>query len=175
VIFRTTEIEGVYVLELERREDARGFFAEAWSQDAFRARGLQAEFAQWNVAWNRAAGTLRGMHFQLPPHEEVKIVRCTFGACYDVALDLRRDSPTFRRWVATELSAANGRAVYVPRGCAHGYQTLAPGTEVAYLTSSRYAPSHARGVRFDDPAFGIRWPLPVACISDADRAWPPFR
>lgn len=174
MIFRETAIEGVYVLELERREDARGFFAEAWSRDAFRARGLEAEFAQWNLAWNRVAGTLRGMHFQLPPHEEAKLVRCTSGACYDVALDLRRDSRTFRRWVAAELDAENRRAVYVPPGCAHGYQTLAPATEVAYLTSRPYAPSHARGVRYDDPAFAIRWPLPVACVSDADRGWPPF-
>ena len=171
MIFHDTAVAGVRLLDLERKEDARGFFAEAFRRDEFVARGLGGEFAQWNLARNRLRGTVRGMHFQLPPHDEAKIVRCSAGAILDVAVDLRPGSATYRRWVGVELSASNGRALYVPEGCAHGYQTLAPDTEVYYLVSKAYAPAHARGVRHDDPAFGIAWPLPVAAISDADRSW----
>jgi dTDP-4-dehydrorhamnose 3,5-epimerase len=172
--FVPTEIEGVVVLEVERKEDARGFFAHIFASDEFRKRGLVDEYPQHNVGYNHVKGTLRGMHFQRAPHEQAKLVRCSRGAVYDVALDLRPGSPTFRRWVAVELSADNHRMLYVPTGCAHGYQTLEDATEVSYLTSQVYVPQSATGFRHDDPAFAIRWPLAVTSISGADRSWPAF-
>ncbi len=169
-----TPVVGAYIVEIERRADARGFFARAWCQREFQDAGLDAGLVQVNVAFNLRAGTLRGMHFQRAPLEETKVVRCTRGAVYDVALDLRPDSPTFRRWAAAELTADNHRMLYVPRGCAHGYQTLADDSEVCYQTSQVYAPELATGVRYDDPAFEIRWPLAVTVLSEADRGWPAF-
>jgi dTDP-4-dehydrorhamnose 3,5-epimerase len=130
--------------------------------------------SQINTAFSRRAGTLRGMHYQLAPHAENKFVRCTRGALYDVALDLRPESPTFKAWFGVELTAEDGRMLWIPEGCAHGYQTLSDATELLYLTSRAYEPAQARGVRYDDPAFGVAWPLEVRVISDADRGWPDF-
>ena len=174
MIFTETAVRGAYVLDLERRSDTRGFFARAWCAKEFEAHGLTPRLAQVNVSANVRKGTLRGMHYQRPPHREAKVVSCIRGAIYDVVLDLRRVSPTYLRWAAAELTAESHRMLYVPEGCAHGFQTLMDGAEVLYLMSEFYAPGHAAGVRYDDPAFAIEWPLPVACISDADRAWPDY-
>jgi dTDP-4-dehydrorhamnose 3,5-epimerase len=174
MIFTETAVRGAYVLDLERRSDARGFFARAWCSREFEARGLTPRLAQVNVSANVRKGTLRGMHYQRPPHREAKVVSCIRGAIYDVVLDLRRDSPTYQRWAAAELTAESHRMLYIPEGCAHGFQTLTDDAEVLYLMSEFYAPGHSAGVRHDDPAFAIEWPLPVACISDADRAWPAY-
>lgn len=136
--------------------------------------GLNPHVEQINVGFATRKATVRGLHFQIAPHQETKTVRCTMGALLDVAVDLRPESPTFKQWVAVELTAANHRALCIPEGCAHGCQTLMDATEFQYLTSASYAPASARGYRFDDPAFGIQWPLPVGAISDADRSWPTF-
>ena len=169
-----TAVAGSYVIEIDRREDPRGFFARTWCRREFEELGLDPALVQINVGFNLRAGTLRGMHFQRAPFEETKVVRCTRGAVVDVAIDLRPDSPTYRRWAAVELTADNHRMLYVPRGCAHGYQTLVDDTELCYQTSQVYAPEHATGVRYDDPAFAVRWPLAVTVLSDADSRWPDF-
>jgi dTDP-4-dehydrorhamnose 3,5-epimerase len=172
VRFVTSAVGGVFILEQERREDARGFFARTWCTEELSGRGLEARLAQCSVSFNRRRGTLRGLHYQAPPHAEVKVVRCTRGALFDVALDLRPDSPGFLHWVGVELTADNGRALYIPRGCGHGFYTLADATEVEYLISSPYAPDAARVVRFDDPLFAIHWPGPVEVIAPRDRDAP---
>jgi dTDP-4-dehydrorhamnose 3,5-epimerase len=174
MLFIETKVFGAYVIDLERRADERGYFARVWCEKELQAHGLTARVAQVNVSGNARKGTLRGMHHQLAPRQEVKIVTCTRGAIYDVALDLRRDSPTYLKWVAAELTAANRRMLYIPEGCAHGFQTLADDTELLYLMSEFYSPELARGVRCDDPAFGIEWPLAVTCMSAADRDWPDY-
>jgi dTDP-4-dehydrorhamnose 3,5-epimerase len=175
VNFTETHIPGAFVVDLERREDDRGFFARAWDVDEFAQHGLSTRLVQANVSFNRAAGTLRGMHFQRAPHEEAKLIRCTRGAVYDVIVDLRPDSEMFKRWLGVELSAENGSALYVPEGCAHGYQTLTDGTETFYLVSESYAPESEGGVRWDDPAFGIAWPpADRRVISPKDASWPDF-
>jgi dTDP-4-dehydrorhamnose 3,5-epimerase len=173
--FLECPLAGGFVIELESQRDERGFFARSFCADEFQAHGLCGMFIQINVAFNEKAGTLRGMHFQSAPHEEVKLVSCTRGAVHDVMIDLRAGSPTHSQTFALELTADNGRALYVPAGFAHGYQTLTAGAQIQYLTSQRYAPGHASGVRFDDPAFELQWPLPVAVISEADRTWPDYR
>jgi dTDP-4-dehydrorhamnose 3,5-epimerase len=175
VIFAETDLRGAYVIDVEPRVDERGFFARAWCRDEFEEYGLETEIAQCNLAYNHYAGTLRGMHFQSHPHAEVKLVRCTRGAVYDVIIDLRPDSPTFMRWIGVELSAENRRMLYVPEGFAHGYQTLVDGSETFYQVSRAYVPDAGGGVRWDDPAFGIDWP-PVdrRIISPKDQAWPDF-
>jgi dTDP-4-dehydrorhamnose 3,5-epimerase len=172
MVFLPTEIDGVWIVDAEPRTDARGVFARVWCEEEFAARGLETRLVQANTAFNHRRGTVRGMHYQHAPADEVKLVRCTQGALFDVALDLRPGSPTYRRWVGAELSAGNRRMLYIPRGCAHGYQTLQDGTELWYGTSHAYVPSAATGVRHDDPAFGITWPEPVSIISDADAGWP---
>jgi dTDP-4-dehydrorhamnose 3,5-epimerase len=174
VVFEPTALEGVWLLGLDRHEDQRGFFARVWSGVEFRERGLDAHIEQCSLSFNHRAGTVRGMHFQAPPRAEVKIVRCIRGAIHDVVLDLRPHSPTFKRWVARELSADNRLAFYVPKGCAHGFQTLTDDAEVLYLISEAYDPSLGRGVRWNDPAFAISWPLPASVISDRDQAYPDF-
>jgi len=175
VIFRETEIPGAFVIDLERREDERGFFARAWCADEFAAHGLSTRLVQANLSYNESAGTLRGMHFQRAPHEEAKLIRCTRGSLFDAIVDLRPDSPAFKRWIGVELSAENRRALYVPEGCAHGYQTLEDGTESLYLVSEFYAPESEGGVRWDDPAFGIEWPdADNRTLSPKDAAWPDF-
>jgi dTDP-4-dehydrorhamnose 3,5-epimerase len=174
MIFTPTGVQGAYVLDLERRTDERGFFARAWCQKEFAAHGLATQLAQINVSFNARKGTLRGLHYQLAPHREAKVVSCTRGAIYDVVVDLRPESRTFRQWAAVELTAQNRRMLYIPEGCAHGFQTLEDDTELLYLMSEFHAPEQARGARFDDPAFGVAWPLPAECLSEADRSWPAF-
>lgn len=172
--FTATPIAGAYLIDIEKHEDARGFFARAWCHKEFEERGLNSELAQCNIAFSTRKGTLRGLHYQLPPHAETKLVRCTAGAIFDIALDLRPDSPTFRSWFGVELSAANRKMLYVPEGCAHGYQSVADQSEVFYQVTASYHPGSERGVRWNDPAFGIRIPLEVSMISDRDRQFPDF-
>jgi len=174
--FIHTELSGVFVIEPELRVDNRGFFARAWCRDEFAANGLVTEWVQSNVSFNQRAGTLRGMHWQVAPHEEVKLIRCTMGAAFDVILDLRPESSTFRKWIGVEITASNHRTVYIPRGCAHGYQTLIDSTEVFYQVSEFFHPEAGCGVRWDDPAFGITWPPCDARIfSPRDLTFPDFR
>jgi dTDP-4-dehydrorhamnose 3,5-epimerase len=175
MIFRETTVEGAWVVEPERFEDERGFFARTWDAGEFEERGLESDLVQCSIAYNRVRSTLRGLHYQVAPHEEAKLVRCTAGAIFDVAVDLRSDSPTFARWFGVELSVDNRLALYVPRGCAHGYLTLTDGSEVSYQMSAAHAPDAARGVRFDDPAFGVAWPGEVLVINERDRSYPDFR
>ena len=174
MIFRPTGIDGVWVLEIERLEDRRGFFARTWDSSELAERGLNARLAQCSISYNARRGTLRGMHFQAAPHEEAKLVRCTSGAIFDVALDLRPSSASFKGWFGVELTAENRRALYVPEGCAHGFLTLTDDSEVLYQISEVYAPDAARGVRWDDPAFGIDWPGEVVVITERDRTYPDF-
>jgi dTDP-4-dehydrorhamnose 3,5-epimerase len=169
--FLPTPLAGAYVVELERVEDERGFFARSFCQEEFRRQGLKPAIAQSNVSWNRKRGTLRGLHFQAVPHEEAKVVRCTRGAIWDVIVDLRQGSPTRLRWHAQELNADNRLAFYVPEGFAHGFQTLADDSEILYQMSEPYYPELARGVRWDDPRLGIKWPLPEPILSDRDRSY----
>ncbi len=173
--FIPTPLQGAYIIELEPKQDERGSFARAWCRQELEAHGLVGAVAQCNLSCTEKSGTVRGLHYQLPPHEEVKCVRCIAGAVFDVAVDLRKDSPSFRRWFGLELTAENGKMLYVPRGCAHGYQTLLDKTEVFYLVSHPYSPEAERGVRWNDPAFGITWPLPVSRISKRDESFPDFR
>lgn len=175
MIFTETKLCGAFVVEPERHEDERGFFARTWCRREFEARGLDAGLAQCDISYNRKRGTLRGMHYQNPPHAEAKLVRCTRGAVYDVIIDLRPGSPTSGRWVAAELTETNRRMLYVPQGFAHGFQTLEDDTEVAYQVSEFYHPEAARCVRWDDPAFRISWPLEVTVIAPRDRDCPDFR
>ncbi len=170
--FSETALAGAFLVEIEARQDERGLFARTFCAEEFAARGLEPAVAQCNVSWNRARGTLRGLHFQAAPHEEAKLVRCTRGAMWDVIVDLRPGSPTRGRFVALELDAASRRALYVPRGFAHGFQTLADDTEVFYQMAAPYRPEAARGVRFDDPALAIPWPIADAIVSERDRALP---
>jgi dTDP-4-dehydrorhamnose 3,5-epimerase len=175
VIFTETELPGAYVIDLERREDERGFFARAWCADEFAQHGLSTTLVQANLSFNVQQGIVRGMHFQVEPHAEDKLVRCTRGAIYDVIVDLRPESDTYKRWLGVELDAESRRALYVPKGFAHGYQTLVPDTETFYQVSEWYTPEAERGVRWDDPAFGIEWPDPAkALLSEKDRNWPDF-
>jgi dTDP-4-dehydrorhamnose 3,5-epimerase len=173
--FTETKVKGAFLIELERREDNRGFFARSWCAKEYEAHGLNPLIAQINLGFTAKRAGIRGMHYQLAPHEEAKTVRCTQGAAFDVVVDLRPGSATHKQWDAFELTNENRRMLYIPEGCAHGYQTLVDATELEYLTTAFYAPESARGVRFDDRAFGIHWPLPVGVISDADRVWPDYR
>jgi dTDP-4-dehydrorhamnose 3,5-epimerase len=175
--FVETELPGVWVIELEPVADDRGWFARMFDAGEFEARGLDATVVQCNASFNARAGTLRGMHYQEEPHGEPKLVRCTRGAIFDVAVDLRPESPAFRRWHAVDLTADNNLLFYLPRGVAHGFQTLADGSEVLYLMGHEYIQESARGVRWDDPAFGIAWPeLPVGerIMSARDQSYPDF-
>ncbi len=173
MIFRETALPGAFVIDLEKRGDERGFFARTWCRREFQEHGLDTDIAQCSVSFNARRGTLRGLHYQAPPHGEVKLVRCTRGAVYDVIVDLRPESPTFLGWLAVELAAESGRMLYVPERFAHGFQTLVDGTEVAYQISEYYTPEAGRGVRWDDPALGIEWPdVDERTISEKDRSWP---
>lgn len=172
--FVETRLRGAYAVRLEPIDDERGSFARSWCVREFADVGLSTTVVQCNVSTNRRTGTLRGLHYQLSPHAEVKIVRCTRGAIFDVIVDLRRDSPTFCQWESLELSAANGDMLYVPQGFAHGFQTLTDDAAVEYQMSEFYAPDAARGARFDDPAFAIAWPLAVTSISPRDMSYPGF-
>jgi dTDP-4-dehydrorhamnose 3,5-epimerase len=172
VRFTETKVAGAFLIEPEPVADERGFFARTWCRDEFRDRGLSGNLAQCSVSFSRRKGTLRGLHYQAAPHEEVKLVRCTRGAIWDVAVDLRPHSPTYLAWHGVELSADNRAALYIPEGCAHGQLTLSDDTEVFYQMSVPFEPSAARGVRWDDPAFGIAWPAPVLVINQRDRSYP---
>lgn len=175
MIFQETKLKGAFIIEVERIEDERGFFARAWCRNEFRPRGLESQWAQSNISFNWKKGTLRGMHFQVAPHEEVKLVRCTRGAIYDVIIDLRPNSPTYKQWIGVELTATNHRMLYVPKGFAHGYQTLENDSEVFYQASEFYAPECERGIRWNDPAFGIDWPdAETRVISSKDAHWPDY-
>jgi dTDP-4-dehydrorhamnose 3,5-epimerase len=174
MIFNKTPLAGAYVIEIKKIEDARGFFARSWSREDLETHGLNANIAQCNVAWNAKRGTLRGMHFQVAPYAEAKLVRCTRGEIYDVAVDLRPDSPTHKQAFGVTLTAENYLMLYVPEGFGHGYQTLTDDAEVSYMTTYVYTPHACGGVRYDDTAFGIKWPLPVSVISEADRNWKPY-
>jgi dTDP-4-dehydrorhamnose 3,5-epimerase len=174
VIFTETALKGAFLIEPERLEDDRGFFARTWCQQEFAARQLNARLRQCNISFNTRKGTLRGMHYQIAPHAETKLVRCTMGALYDAIIDLRLDSPTFKQWIAVELTAGNRRMLYIPEGFAHGFQTLKDDTEVFYQISEYYAPASARGIRWNDPAFGIEWPAAERTISERDRSHPDF-
>jgi dTDP-4-dehydrorhamnose 3,5-epimerase len=169
--FVPTPLEGAFAVEIEPIEDERGFFARSFCQEEFRAHGLDPVVAQCNVSFNQRRGTLRGLHYQDKPHEEAKLVRCTLGAIWDVIVDIREASPTRHRWYATELTAENRRALYVPRGFAHGFQTLVDDSEVLYQMSEFYHPESSRGLRWDDPALGVAWPLPDPILSSRDRAY----
>ena len=175
MIFKETPLAGAFVLEPERFEDDRGFFARTWDRDQFEAFGLDPEVAQCSVSFNHRRGTLRGLHFQAPPREETKLVRCTRGRLWDVIVDVRPGSSTRGRHFAVVLSAEEGNALYVPKGMAHGFITLEDATEVFYQISERYSPDHSRGYRWDDPIFAIPWPEPVEVMSDKDRNLPFFQ
>lgn len=173
--FIETEIKGAFIIEPELIEDERGFFARTFCQEEFKAHGLNFRVVQCNISFNKKRGTLRGMHYQIAPYQEAKLVRCTRGAIYDVIIDLRPESPTFKQWIAVELTAENRRMLYVPEGFAHGFQTLEDNTEVFYQMSEFYHPECARGVRWDDPAFGIEWPIITPILSERDRSYPDSR
>jgi len=175
VIFKPAAIVGVWSIGLERHADSRGFFARAFCEHEFATHGLVSRFVQCNISYNQCRGTLRGMHFQRPPAAEVKMVRCIRGAAYDVVLDLRPESLTYCGWAAFELTYENRECVYIPEGCAHGFQTLVDGTELFYQMSEFYEPGLADGVRWDDPTFGIEWPLPEPIIAERDRGYPEYR
>lgn len=172
MIFHETELQDARLIDIQPRGDERGWFGRTFCTDEFGAAGLETVFVQQNASVSAEKGTVRGMHFQRPPHGEVKLLRCLRGAILDVIIDLRRSSPTFLRHQGFELSAENRRMLYVPKGFAHGFQTLTDDVEVSYLVSSPYTPSSEGGVRFDDPLFGIVWPLPVSVISEKDATWP---
>lgn len=174
MLFRETPVHGAYLIIPELRADERGFFARVWCDKEQGDHKLTTKLAQASISFNYEKGTLRGLHYQLPPCQEVKIVTCYRGAIYDVVLDLRSDSPTYLKWAGYELTAENRHRLYVPEGCAHGFQTLADESEVLYLISHPYSANHARGVRHNDRALGIDWPLPVTRMSDADRGWPDY-
>jgi len=175
MIFRETKLAGVYVIEVEPIRDERGFFGRAFCAQEFAAHGLKGDFVQCNISYNHKSGTLRGMHYQLAPHAESKLIRCTAGAVYDVLIDVRPASPTHAMWIATELTAQNRRMLFVPEGVAHGFQTLADESELFYQMSAYHHPESARGVRWDDPAFRIEWPSAQRLISARDQAWPDYQ
>ena len=174
MIFTETKLSGVFLIELERLEDTRGFFALSWSAEEFARRSLDSQLAECNISLNNKKSTLRGMHYQAHPHGQTKLVRCTMGAIYDVVIDLRASSPTFKQWVGVELSAKNHLMIYIPKGFAHGFQTLEDNSEVFYQMSHPYMPHSSRAVRWDDPAFDINWPPGERIILEKDRSWPDF-
>lgn len=174
MIFTETKLKGAFIIEPERLEDKRGFFARIWSQQEFKAHGLNPQLVQCNISLNKRKGTLRGMHYQAAPHEEAKVVRCTMGAIYDVIIDLRPESPTFKQHIAVVLTAENHKMLYVPEGFAHGFQTMEDNTEIVYQMSEIYVPEYARGVRWNDPAFGIRWPIDEPIVLERDQNYPDF-
>lgn len=174
MIFKETKLKGVFIIELEPSYDERGSFARSFCQREFEARGLNGRLVQCSISFNKKKGTLRGMHYQVAPYEEAKIVQCLRGAIYDVIIDLRPDSATFKQWVAVELTADNRKMLYIPEGIAHGFQTLEDDTEVFYQMSEFYHPECARGVRWDDSAVGIKWPIAEGILSTKDRSYPNF-
>lgn len=174
MIFTETKLKGAFVIDIEPLEDQRGFFARAWCRDEFERHGLNTRIVHCNISFNKQRGTLRGMHYQAPPFAEAKLVRCTRGAIYDVIIDLRSDSPTFHEWFSVELTAENHRALFVPEGFAHGFQTLMDNSEVFYQMSEIFHPEHARSLRWNDPAFEIAWPIPDPILSEKDSNSSPW-
>ena len=174
MIFTETPLKGAYIVDPERLADERGFFARTWCRREFEANGLNSSLVQCNISYSQKKGTLRGMHYQVAPHAEKKLVRCTAGAITDVIVDLRADSNTYKQWFAIDLSSDNRRMLYIPEGLAHGFLTLTDTVEVFYQMSEFYSPECSRGVRWNDPAFGIHWPREVTVISERDRTYPDF-
>lgn len=174
MIFTKTALPGASIVDIERREDARGYFGRTYCEREFEANGLPTGMVQTNMSLTRRAGTLRGMHYQMAPNAEDKLVRCVQGAIWDAIVDIRPESPTYCQWIGVELSEANGRMLLVPKGFAHGFVTLTDDAAVTYQVSAFYSPQSERGARHDDPAFGIAWPVPVIDMSDKDRSWPDF-
>lgn len=174
MLFEEVEVSGAYLLTPERRSDERGYFARIHCEQELADRNLAGDICQINTGFSPRTGTLRGMHFQLPPHAEVKIMRCVRGAAYDVIIDLRPASPTFKKWYGVELRADSGQLLYAPEGTGHGYLTLTDDTELIYMTSKPYAPAAARGLHYADPTFNIAWPGEIRIISQADKSWPSF-
>jgi dTDP-4-dehydrorhamnose 3,5-epimerase len=172
--FIETKLKGAFLVEIEKLTDERGFFGRSWCRKEFDSHGLNSHLVQANVSFNRKKGTLRGMHYQVAPFQESKLIRCTRGAIFDVIIDLRLDSPTYKQWTGVELTADNYTMFFVPEDFAHGFQTLTDETEIAYQVTQFYTPGSESGIRFDDPAFDIKWPLEVTTISDKDRTWPAF-
>jgi dTDP-4-dehydrorhamnose 3,5-epimerase len=175
VIFTETKLQGAYVIDIERLQDERGFFARSWCQNEILAQGLNPELVQCSVSFNAKKGTLRGMHYQVKPYEEAKVVRCTMGSLYDVIVDLRQDSTTYRQYAGFVLSAENHKMLYIPEGFAHGFLTLEDNTELLYQISEFFAPDHARSFRWNDPVFSINWPADIQVICDRDRNLPDFK
>lgn len=169
--FTETKLKGAYIIDLELKNDERGFFARAFCKNEFGNLGLSTELVQCNISFNKDAGTLRGLHYQTPPHQETKVIRCTMGSIFDVIVDIRPDSPTYLEWVSVELSAQNRRLLYIPRDFAHGYLTLDDASEVFYYVDTFYEPKSASGLRWDDPALDIKWPAKPVTMSSADREW----
>jgi len=176
MIFTETKLKGAFVIELEKLEDPRGFFARAFCQKEFKEHGLNPNIVQSNVSLNFKKGTMRGMHFQAAPYQEVKMIRCTRGAIFDVIIDLRKNSPTYKRWVSIELTEDNYKMLYIPEDFAHGYLTLKDKSEVIYFVTQFYQPNSEAGVRYNDPAFGIQWPAKVdpRMMTDKDKNWPDY-
>ena len=175
MIFKETKLKGAFIIEMEPIRDNRGFFARAWCRGEFEAHGLITSFVQFNITFSPKRGTLRGLHYQMAPHEEVKLVRCPRGATYDVIIDLRPESPTYKHWLGTELTADSRRMIYISGGFAHGYQILMDDTEVFYQVGQFYAPEYERGIRWDDPAFEIDWPINSPFVlSEKDKHWPDY-
>jgi dTDP-4-dehydrorhamnose 3,5-epimerase len=176
MIFKATAINGAFIINIEKIGDERGFFGRAFCRREFEDHGIDFQIQQANIGFSRSRGTLRGLHYQVPPHGEAKLVRCTAGAIYDVILDLRPASSTFKQWMGVELTAKSHTMLYVPEGCAHGYLTLADGTEICYLVSQYYHQAAERGIRWNDPAFKIEWPIIESLvISDKDQNWPDWQ
>lgn len=173
--FTPTPLQGVFVIEIESLEDERGFFARTWDKEEFKKQGLNSELIQCSISFNKKKGTLRGMHFQAKPYEEDKVVTCTRGGIFDVVVDLRPQSATFKKWFGLELSESNRKQLYIPAGTAHGFQTLTDMAEVHYQISQMFQKDHAGGVRWNDPAFGIHWPMAVSVISERDKNFPDFK
>ncbi len=174
MIFTETKLKGAFIIEPERFEDERGFFARTWCRRELEVHGLNSNLAQCNLSFNKKKGTLRGMHYQAAPYLEAKLIRCSMGSIYDVIIDLRPDSETFKQWVSIELSAENRKMLYIPEEFAHGFLTLEDNAEVFYQMSEFYYPEYARGVRWNDPAFSVHWPIEVVVISNRDRDHPDF-
>ena len=174
MIFEETKLGGTYIIQIEKREDDRGFFARTWCRKKFEEHRANSHFVQANIAYSRKKGTLRGLHYQVSPNEEAKLIRCTKGRIFDVIIDLRPKSPTYIKWLGFELKAGNGKMLYVPENFAHGYLTLTDNAEVLYQVSEFYSPTSERGIRCNDPSFNIMWPLDVEVISAKDRKWPDY-
>ncbi len=172
--YKKTPLEGSFLIDLEKREDERGFFSRVFCEEEFEKNGLENKFVQANTSWSQEERTLRGLHYQLPPFQEVKLVRCVKGALWDVIVDLRKGSKTFGKWFGALLTDLNRTMLYVPKGFAHGFITLQEGTEMFYLVSAPYSKEHEVGIRYDDPAFSIDWPAPPKVISEKDKIHPPF-